>query len=83
MRNELETLITSDMSQDSMLGEDMMNSSGAVVLSVVGMKMPCLESQSMTTRRAVWPEEFGRCLMKSMEIEFQGLLGTRSCFKSP
>ena len=64
----------------------MMNSlasSGAVISSVVGMKMPCLESQSTTTSRAVWPEEFGRCSMKSIEIEFQGLSGTGSCFKSP
>ena len=57
-------------------------SSGAIILSIVGMKMPCLESQSMTTRRAVWPEEFGRCSMKSIEVEFQGLSGTGSCFKS-
>ena len=43
-------------------------SSGAVMLSVVGMKMPCLESQSTTTRIAVCPEDEGRCSIKSMVI---------------
>ena len=46
MGDKLETLITSDMSQDSVLREDMMMnslaSSSAVISSIVGMKMPCL-----------------------------------------
>ena len=51
-------------------------SSGAVMSSMVGMKIPCLESRSTTMRSAVWPEESGRCSMKSMEMEFQGRSGT-------
>ena len=41
----------------------MMNSlvsSGAVISSEVGMKMPCLESRSTTMRSVVWPEELGK-----------------------
>ena len=56
-------------------------SSGAVMLSVVGMKMPCLESRSTTTRMVVCPEDEGRCSIKSIEIKFHGRLGTGSCFK--
>ena len=41
----------------------------------VGTKMACLDSQLMTTRMAVKPEEEGRCSMKSMEMESYGLLG--------
>ena len=56
---------------------------GAVMSSVVGMKMPCLESQSTTTTMAVCPEDEDRCSIKSIEIEFHGCLGTGSCFKKP
>ena len=53
------------------------------IVSSVGMKMHCLERQSMTTRIAVCPEEAGSCSMKSMEMEFHGFNGIGSCFRSP
>ena len=52
-------------------------------MSSVGMKMQCLERQSMTTRIAVCPEEARSCLMKSMEMEFYDFDGMGSCFRSP
>ena len=45
---------------------------GEVLVSVVGIKIPCLEKQLMMTRMAVNSEDAGSCSMKSMEIEFQG-----------
>jgi hypothetical protein len=63
----------------------MMNSwasCGAVISSTVGMNMPCLESRSMMTRIAVCPLDSGRCLMKSMEIEFHRRSGMGSCLRS-
>ena len=50
-----------------------------VTMSVVGMKIDCFEKQSTMTRIEVNPEEAGSCLMKSIEIEFQGFSGTGSC----
>ena len=47
---------------------------------VVGMKMPCLVSQSTTTKIASQTEDVGRVSMKSIEIEFHGRLGIGSCF---
>jgi hypothetical protein len=58
-------------------------SCGVVILSTVGMNIPCLESQSMMTRIAVCPSDSRRCSMKSMEIEFHGRSGTGSCLRSP
>ena len=58
-------------------------SSGEVIILSVGMKMHCLERWSTTTRIAVCLEEAGSCLMKSMEMEFHGFEGMRSCFRSP
>jgi hypothetical protein len=58
-------------------------SCGVVISSTVGMNMPCLESQSMMTRIVVCLLDSGRCLMKSMEIEFHGCSGTGSCLRSP
>jgi hypothetical protein len=57
-------------------------SCGVVISSIVRMNIPCLESQSMMTRIAVCPSDSGRCLMKSMEIEFHGHSGTGSCLRS-
>ena len=54
-----------------------------VIVSMVGMKMDCFENQSTTTRIDVNPEEARSCSMKSMEIEFQGFLGTGSCCSIP
>ena len=50
-------------------------SSGAVMSLVVGMKMPCLESQSTTTRMVVCPEDKGRCSIKSIEIDLTVIWG--------
>jgi hypothetical protein len=63
----------------------MMNSwvsCGAVILSTVGMNMPCLESRSTMTRIAVCPSDSRMCSMKSMEIEFHRHSGTGSCLRS-
>jgi hypothetical protein len=57
-------------------------SCGAVISSTVGMNIPCLESRSTMTRIVVCPSDSGRCLMKSMEIEFHGCSGTGSCLRS-
>jgi len=53
----------------------------AVMVSIVGMKIDCLESQSTMTRMVLYPEDGGSFLMKSMEI--QRCLGTRNCLRSP
>jgi len=37
----------------------------------------------MITRIAVKPSDDGNCLVKSMEIEFQGFSGIRSCRRLP
>src|SRR6202453_2527325 len=54
-----------------------------VIVSWVGIKIACLESQSTTTRMAVNPSEGGNCSMKSMEIKFHGFLGIGSCQRLP
>ena len=58
-------------------------SSGALILSVVEMKITCFESQSTTTRIAVYSDEVGSCSMKSIEIECQGQSGIGSCLSRP
>ena len=45
-------------------------SSGDVIMSCIGMNMHCLDSESTTTRIAVYLEDEGSCSMKSMEMEF-------------
>ena len=56
-------------------------SSADVMVSCVGMKMLCFESQSTMTRMVLKPEDGGSFSMKSMEMEFQGHSGIGSCFK--
>ena len=58
-------------------------SSCEVIVSWVGMKIACLVSLSMTTKMLVYPDDDGRCSMKSMEIEFQGFSGMGSCRRLP
>ena len=53
-----------------------------VIVSKVGMKIPCLERQSTMTRMDVKLEDGGSFSMKSIDIEFQGFLGIRSCLRS-
>ena len=57
-------------------------SSAAVMVSCVGMKMLCFDSQSTMTSMVLKPEDRGSSSMKSMEMEFQGCSGIRSWFKS-
>ena len=54
-----------------------------VIVSCVGIKIDCLDSQSTTTKMAVKPNEGGSCSMKSIEIEFQGFSGIGSCRRLP
>ena len=54
-----------------------------VIVLWVGIKIDCFESQSTITRIAVKSLEDGNCLMKSMEIEFQGFSRIRSCWSLP
>ena len=55
---------------------------GAVIVSIVRMKIDCLESQLTITRMVSYPEDRGSFSMKSMEMEFQGHSGTGSCLRS-
>ena len=57
--------------------------SSEVQWMVVGMNMPCLESRSTITRIELQPEDVGRVSMKSIEMEFHGHSGIRSCFSKP
>ena len=68
--------VTSDMCGNSMLKTWMMNSRvslGASISYTVGMNMPCFIRQSTMTRIVVCLSDSGRCSMKSMEMEFQGV----------
>ena len=58
-------------------------SSGEVMVSLVGMKIPCFDSWSTTIKMEVEPSEDGSCLIKSMEMECHGQAEMGSCFKSP
>src|SRR5580765_6077677 len=54
-----------------------------VIVSKVGIKMPCLDIRSMMTKIEVKPAERGRCSIKSIEIEDQGREGIGSCLRRP
>ena len=54
-----------------------------VMVSMVGIKIDCLVRRSMITSIVSEPSDMGNFSMKSMDIEFHGLLGIGSCFKSP
>ena len=58
-------------------------SMGDVMVLMVGIKIDCLVRQLMMTCIVSELLDIGSFLMKSMDIEFQGLSGIRSCFKSP
>jgi hypothetical protein len=45
--------------------------------------MDCLVKRSTITRIAVNSEDGGNCSMKSIEMEFQGVLGTGNCLSRP
>ena len=55
---------------------------GNVMVLTVGIKIDCLVRQSMMTNIVLEPLDMGNFSMKSMDIEFHGCLGIRSCFKS-
>ena len=57
--------------------------SAEVMVSCVGIKTPCFDNLSTTTKMDVKDEEGGKCSIKSMEIEFQGNSGTGSCLSLP
>ena len=58
-------------------------SMGDVMVSTVGIKIDCLVRQSMMTSIMLEPLDIGSFSMKPMDIEFQGLSGIGSYFKSP
>ena len=58
-------------------------SMGDVMVSMVGIKIDCLVRRSMMTKIVLEPLDIGSFSMKSMDIEFQGLSGIRSCLRSP
>ena len=56
---------------------------GDVIASLVGMNRACFMRQSTSTKMDEWLSEMGSCSMKSMDMEFHGLIGMGSCFNSP
>ena len=56
---------------------------GDVMVSTVGIKIDYLVRWSMVTNIMLGPLDIGNFSMKSMDIEFHGLSGIRSCFRSP
>ena len=56
---------------------------GDVIVSTVRIKIDCLVRWSMMTSIVLEPSDMGNFLMKSMDIEFHGLSGIGSCFRSP
>ena len=56
---------------------------GDVMVLMVGIKIDCLVRQSMMTSIVLEPSDIGSFSMKSMDFEFQGLSGIRSCLRSP
>ena len=60
-----------------------MASMGDVMVSMVRIKINCLVRRSMMTSIVSEPSDIGSYLMKSMDIEFQGLSGIGSCVRSP
>ena len=49
---------------------------GDVMVSTVGIKINCLVRRSTITSIVLEPSDMGNFSMKSMDIEFQGLLGS-------
>ena len=54
-----------------------------VMVSTVGIKIDCLVRQSMMIGIMLEVLDIGSFSTKSMDIEFQGLSGIRTCFRSP
>ena len=77
-------MVGSDMFWNTVFGEHVHNKQHCKVFrsAVDGCQnnMPCLESRSTITRIESQPEDVGKVSMKSIEMEFHGCSGTRSCF---
>ena len=58
------------------MGTNVSATSGAVLVSVVGMKIHYLDTRSITIRIAVKPLDVGTCSTKSILIEYHGRPGT-------
>ena len=56
---------------------------GEVMVLMVGIKIDCLVRQSTITSIVSELLDMGNFSMKSMDIEFHGLSGIGSCFRSP
>ena len=56
---------------------------GDVMVLTVGIKIDCLVRWSTITSIVSEPLDMGNFSMKSMDIEFHGLSGIGSCFRSP
>ena len=56
---------------------------GDVMVSTIGIKIDCLVRRSMITSIVSELSDMGNFSMKSMDIEFHGLSGIGSCFRSP
>ena len=61
--------------------DNLANIGGMMVLTV-RIKIECLVRQSMMTNIMSELSDMGNFSMKSMNIEFHGLSGIRSCFRS-
>ena len=56
---------------------------GDVMVSTVRIKIDCLVRRSMMTNIMSELLDKGNFSMKSMDMEFHGLMGIGSCFRSP
>ena len=56
---------------------------GDMMVLTVEIKINCLVRWSTMTNIMSEPSDMGNFSMKSMDIEFHGLSGIRSCFRSP
>ena len=56
---------------------------GDVIILTVGIKIDCLVRWSMMTNIVSELLDMGNFSMKSMDVEFHGLSGIRSYFRSP
>ena len=56
---------------------------GDMMVSMVGIKINCLVRRSTITSIVSELSDMGNFSMKSMDIEFHGLSGIGSCFRSP
>ena len=58
-------------------------SMGDVMVLMVGIKIDCLVRRLMMTSIVLELSDIGSFLIKTVDIEFQGLSGIGSCLRSP